>query len=456
MGQTGGQILSEMDRKTQEVRGNLTRLNEKTTKILMEIEQERNKEAQLYLQLINIKVHQSEQENLTVLLSEAEKEAFRLFKQRDKRVQELDQKTTEIQDKLINLEEQRITKTASIEKDRAALNELRHKVLQDIQNHPTFLEIKNLIDQTCQQIQRVQQKIPIIQQDHKEKTALYHADPLFQHLWSVQYGTSGYNRQRLYRMLDHWVASVCRYEPARRNYAILSALPDKFEKHKQLLTDTLSNQKTQKQSYIEREVMAAGGQAYQGRIEAGQAELSVLDADLSRFEADRTVIMNKKNQIVFGHDEISKAATAQLDQFLKNETLVQLKINAAASPSPEDDQIVRGLYQIEERISDKESRLSEYQDLILMEEKRLSDIQSVRRNYKDRHYDRDAREHDGQTFGVLLGQFLSGILTSRVFWRLVEGLLEEVLDELDLDDIIKKKDRKYRKYQDHNSHKDDD
>lgn len=444
MGKNGGQILSDIDHKAQEMRSNLARLNEKNSQLLIEIEEDRKIEANLYMQLAKAKAVQSEEEDLPALLSGAEREAFRLLKQRDELLRRFDIQAQELQDNLKKLEEQRSSLNDSLISDRLALDNLRRETLINLQNKPELQEYKQAIEKTREQIERTTHKIPVIQQDHQIKTAAYHADPLFNHLWEVHYGTNSYNRSHFYRSLDRWVARICRYEQARRNYALLSALPQKFETHKNMLESKLESQINEKRAYIDKAVIEAGGQNYQVKIEKGQSELSALDADIAQMETNYETVLNEKNLIASGQDEISKAAATQLEKFLKNKTLVQLKIDAAATPSLDDDEIVRGLFLIEESIRNKETRLSEYQNLILREEQRLADIHSVRRTYKDRNYDRDTRGHDGQTFGVLLGQLLSGILTNRVFWRLVGELFEEVLEELDLDDVLKT-DKKYYK-----------
>ncbi len=453
MGQSGAEILSDIDRKTQNVRDNLARLNEKASQLLVEIEQERQVEAQLYLQLVQVNISQSGAGSLPALLSEAEREAFRLFKKRDELLARLDQQARAIQNSLHRLEEDRAAKTHGLETARLALAELRQAILPDLNNQPEFKEINRAIRQISEQIERVEQKIPVIQQDYQQKILAYHADPLFQHLWKVEYGTSGYRRQRLYRLLDQWVARLCRYEPARRNYAVLSALPQKFEQHKQLLIDNRAHQVTVKNSYIDKAVMAAGGQAHHDRIEVVQAEIQALDTDIAQCEAEYKAVLNEKSLVVSGQHAASQAATAVLERFFKNKTLMQLKIDATASPTPEDDEIIRNLYSTQERIRANEVRVSEYRDLILMEEKRLADIESVRRTYKDHHYDRDVRKHDGQTFSVLLGQVLSGILTSHVFWRIVAKLLDEVFD---IDDVFEKKDRRYKRSDNRRRYDDDD
>ncbi len=456
MERTGGQILSDIDHKAQEIRYNLSRLNEKTSQLLIEIEEDRKKEANLYMQLAKAKAIQSEEEDLPALLSGAEREAFRLLKQRDELLRRFDIQAQELQDNLKKFEEQRSSLNDSLISDRMAMDNLRQKTLSNLQSNPEFQEYKKTIEKTREQIERTMHKIPVIQQDHQIKTAAYHTDPLFNHLWDAQYGTSSYNRSRFYRNLDRWVARICRYEQARRNYALLSALPKKFETHRNMLESKLESQITEMRAFLEKAVMEAGGQNYQVKIEKGQSELSALDADIAQMETNYEKVLNEKKLIVSRQDEISSAATMQLGKFLKNKTLIQLKIDAAATRSLDDDEIVRGLFMTEDSIRNKEVRLSEYQNLILREEQRLADINSVRRNYKDRNYDRDTRGHDGQTFSVLLGQLLGGILANQVFWRLVGDLFEEVLEELDLDDILKT-DKKYYKSRRHERyHYDDD
>lgn len=178
MGKSGGQILSDIDRTAQEIRTNLSRLNEKSSQLLIEIEEDRKKEANLYMQLAKAKAVQSEEEDLPALLSDAEREAFRFLKQRDELLSGFDIQTQELQNNLKKLEEQRSSLNDSLISDRMALDNLGQKTLVDLQNKPEFQEYKKTIEKTREQIERTMHKIPVIQQDHQIKTAAYHADPL--------------------------------------------------------------------------------------------------------------------------------------------------------------------------------------------------------------------------------------------------------------------------------------
>ncbi|MEL6209275.1 MAG: hypothetical protein AAFR44_03690, partial [Pseudomonadota bacterium] len=79
--------------------------------------------------------------------------------------------------------------------------------------------------------ERARQKLTIAQEDRAEKGAPYEADPLFMYLWNRGYRTTDYQASPLFRYLDGWVARLCKYDRAYRNYDRLTALPTRIAEH---------------------------------------------------------------------------------------------------------------------------------------------------------------------------------------------------------------------------------
>ena len=71
--------------------------------------------------------------------------------------------------------------------------------------------------------------------DQQEKGAPYRADPLFTYLWDCKYGTSAYKANPLTRFLDNWVARLCDFQSARKNYWMLQEIPERLDEHAKAL-----------------------------------------------------------------------------------------------------------------------------------------------------------------------------------------------------------------------------
>lgn len=453
MEQNGQKILCEIDQKAQAVRDNIARLNEQTGNLLLELEDFQKQETTQYLRLASFKARENKEDGLSEQLSHAEREAFRILQERDKALKKLDQKAQAIEADLRAKEDERLKTSEKASELNEQLEELRIKTLGQIMHEEEYRTLSSLVDETEHQIERVTYKIPLIEEDQQQKMQAYHQDVLFMHLWQAGFGSSDYKQKGLLRALDKRVARIANYDDARRNYSVLVALPQKFKDHLQMLERKLDESQDSLETYIHSAVLKAGGDKIESQLITVEETIEAHDRDIQALEERLQALRQQRHEIITGKDPLSHEAQTFLDLFLTNQSLAHLKREAAASASPEDDDIVSSLFEIDRSKNDVEKRLSEYQSLILNEEKRLHDIQSVRHKYKERGYDQRSGKRNGAAFSSLLGQFLGNVLTSEVFWRAVGNIFEEVLDEFDLDDVLefdddrhKRRRRRHRKH----------
>lgn len=446
MEQRGQGILCEIDKRAQKARGNIVRLNEQTQKLMLQIEEIQKEEAHLYLKLASVKSQKHNEENLEDIISHAEREAFRLLQKRDANLNALDKEAKILRDAIEREENGRACCNEEAAKLRIEQKQLRTKTIEKLKNDDEYIALNKKVEEIEAQIERVRYKIPLIQEDQEEKMRSYHEDILFMHLWDVGYGTSTYRKNFISRGFDRWVARILKFEDARRNYSVLSALPRKFIDHLTLLEAKLDRFEEAISKYVQELVLENGGNKLNTKRIELQKQLDIYDERISEFEQEFQSLQQKRHEIIVGQDDLSREAQTYLDHFLKNKSLSQLKREAAASASPEDDALILSLYEIDTMKSDIQSRLSDYQSLILQEEKRLIDIQSVRSTYKERRYDQSTETVESSNFFMLLGQMLNRVITSEAFWRVVGSVFEEILDEFDLDDIIDFDDDRRRKY----------
>ena len=109
-----------------------------------------------------------------------------------------------------------------------------------------------------------------------------------------------------------------------------------------------------------------------------------------------------------------------VDQF-KRESLTQLRREAEATNTAEDNLAVEKLADLEDSEQELESRLAEHKELHLSHLKRLEDLQQVRRDFKGHGYD-DAHStfKDDAVISGVLNEFLRGMATSALVWSTIE------------------------------------
>lgn len=84
-------------------------------------------------------------------------------------------------------------------------------------------------------IQEVQDKVAQADRDLLVKRLPYETDPLFMYLWNRGFGTPNYRSKGLVRFLDRKVAQLVGYDMARRNYHVLTELPERLREHLRML-----------------------------------------------------------------------------------------------------------------------------------------------------------------------------------------------------------------------------
>src|SRR3990167_6621039 len=99
----------------------------------------------------------------------------------------------------------------------------------ELKESPAYAGLVALAEEARAVTQRARQKLEIALADRTEKGAPYRDDPLFSYLLKRKFRSPEYKAPALTRMLDGWVAKLCRYDQAFLNYQRLSELPDRID-----------------------------------------------------------------------------------------------------------------------------------------------------------------------------------------------------------------------------------
>jgi hypothetical protein len=122
-----------------------------------------------------------------------------------------------------------------------------------------------------------EEKAQAARNDRIEKGKPYEADPLFKYLWARGFGTSQYRAGAFTRLLDAYVARVCDYEPLRRDYWMLSELPERFGEHSTRMRAFADEDVTAVQALERKAAEAAGVPERADALEKSQQELGEAD-----------------------------------------------------------------------------------------------------------------------------------------------------------------------------------
>ena len=232
MERSGAQILSDIDQRAAKTRAHIQDVSENISALNKASESLQQDGAGLYIQLAKLRLGLFEDASTRDEITAAEQDVAHIFKQRQNARDVLSQKLHENQMKQQELETQRAEALSAFDLFAEELQKREDETLEGLSKQNAYRELENQIDHLEMQLMRVSHKIVAANDDYTTKIIPYQKDTLFMYLWERGYGTSKYRAGAITRFLDRKVSDIVEYEAARRNYALLSAIPEKLNAHK--------------------------------------------------------------------------------------------------------------------------------------------------------------------------------------------------------------------------------
>ena len=255
----------------------------------------------------------------------------------------------------------------------------------------------------------------------EEKGQPYEQDALFHYLWQRGYGTSRYAANPLTRYLDGWVARLCDYEDARPNYARLLELPERLGEHAARVAAEADSEYAKLRALEETAAAEDGVPDLRRALDSAQAELDRVDADIEEAEAELHQLEERRARFASGEDTLFRRAIDTLSGAFEREDLLTLYDYARATPTAEDDLLVRELEADSQQMRQIGDSLAEHKRVRERHYSRLQELEGVRRRFKQQRYDSAHSGFRNETMvGMILGQFLQGTVTAQELWRTLE------------------------------------
>ena len=279
------------------------------------------------------------------------------------------------------------------------------------------------LDQAAQAAEAIalhaEQKTALAQADRVRKGKPYEDDPLFAYLWARGWGTPAYRAGPVTRLIDGFVARVARYEPARRNYAMLTDLPVRLGTHAARMREAASQAASARSAHEARLAQAAGGPAA-AALEQARARFEAAEDAAEAAESALRTAQAQAAAAAAGDDAGAQAAIAEIESALQRQDIASLRAAAARTPSPEDDAIVVRIERAEAerwRLAQEiEARRAVLEDA----RRRAAEAEALKREYRRRGYGGGQFDMGNAMLGALLGQVLSGALGRDRFFERME------------------------------------
>ncbi|MCM5552495.1 hypothetical protein [Pleomorphomonas sp. NRK KF1] len=254
------------------------------------------------------------------------------------------------------------------------------------------------------------------EEDRAVKGKPYEDDRLFFYLWQRGYGTSTYRAGPLTRYFDGKVARLAGYDAARVNYFMLTEIPLRLAEHAERLKADVASAIAARQAHERAALEADGIVPLEAAVADADRALAKVETDIARVRSDVDSI--DKETATALDDNGDPAVRGVIDDLagtLARADMVDLVRRAEATPTPEDDRIVKRLRQIERDLVRVDAQADELRRTSIDIANKRQELEHSRDTFRRNGYDRpNGSFSNGEVIGNLIGGIISGAITAAV------------------------------------------
>lgn len=418
---SGIEALRSIDAGLAQARAQASELSEKLQVASAELMGAEQREAEHYRSLARVRVSDIAQGKMLGALDDAERRARELMERRTDELAQLNQQRTEALARRDELEAQRTAQNDTLARASDKLDELEANVQQRLAADDTHQAQLKTTQEAEAKAKRAERKTELATSDRTQKGAPFEGDSLFMYLWRRGYGTSSYSASAPIRYLDAWVARLCDYHDARPNYAMLLELPKRLGEHTERVRAEADRQLEALRELEEQAARDSGVEAARKELEEADAALADLDASIESIDGELLELEQRQAEFAGGQDPTAREAADSIAAILREESLSALMREARQTPTDADDRIVEQLAEAQEQRAALRQELEQERGLLKSLNERVKQLEQIRQEFRRRRYDSGSSGFaDGALIGVMLSQFLGGLMNSRDLWSTIE------------------------------------
>ena len=354
-------------------------------------------------------------------LDDIEHQAKRLLQQRDQALAALQQKIEEAEHAHQQVEAERRHQAIQLDAAVNAVDEAESRLQARLDDDAAYRTAREAAEAAERLAMHAQEKADRSAAELSEKGEAYRADPLFMYLWERQYGLPAYRASGLFRWLDGRVARLIGFADARANFARLNDIPVRLQEHADHLA-AQADEAFDALKALDDEARAADGiPALEAQVADEQRRLDSIDERIQAGEVEHQALLATRAEYAVGEDPYTRNAVDYLATELGREDIADLHRVALATPYPEDDVIVSRMRRLDSDLEVERATLADLRGLLEKHRARLRELEDLRLQFKRNRYDRAGSVFTNDSMlPVLLGQFLAGMLDSKMLWKVLQ------------------------------------
>ncbi|MCH9671433.1 MAG: hypothetical protein K0U93_08295 [Gammaproteobacteria bacterium] len=373
-----------------------------------------------YKELAHVRVDRLSDPALDQRLDEAERRIVEFLAERTRVLAEHNAQVQSHEEGIARLELTRRTQAERVESAAGDVDEAEAATQARLDLVPAYRAQREKAEAAERKAMHADEKALRSEEEHENKGEAYRADPLFMYLWDRGFGTATYAGSGLFRWLDGWVAKFIGFADARANYARLSDIPVRLREHANGLKSEAENEYGFLRDLDESAQAEDGIPQLVTVLKSAQAELDAIDAQIVEAGDALQLALVERGKFATGDDEYTTRAVEFLANEFQRADLQQLRHDALSTPYPDDDLIISRMLTREHERRQLESSLDELRATIGRHQQRLSELEGLRADFKRSRFDRAGSMFaDDRMIGMLLGQFLNGLLDRGMLWKIL-------------------------------------
>jgi len=404
------EAMRDIRREEDEIAKRLARSAERITKI-------KESEAELFRQLAQLRLDPALQGEMDGTITAAESKARDMLKQHGKDLALAEQAVSDSDASIASLTAQRAERLKVYEGYQAELKALAAKLGASIARDPAFAakrtEAAELADIAAQSMRKTEQA----EADQQAKGKPYRDDPLFMYLWEAGYGTASYRANNFIRYLDGLVAGITGFAKARPNFAMLNEIPLRLREHAERQIEIAQATEAEVDRLETQAIDEAGGKPIRDAMEAEQARIDALDAEIVALQDQRDAAATSVAQLSQGGNPAFESALSELVVALGREDIQTLLRDARKTRTAQDDTIVAQIDDARARAKEEDSETREQKERLKTLAARRRELEDIQWEFKKQRFD-DPRStfREDKLTGDLLNDFLRGGISAASYW----------------------------------------
>jgi hypothetical protein len=392
-------------------------LNELTTRLA----ENHRDQTRTYQSLAKLRLDELASNEIESILSHADQTALNMLEKREAAFQKLIDKINNIEQEITEIQLKRDHQESIVNECAEQLITAENKAQTELESNSEYQDQLQVAQKADAVADRAEDKTELSEQTRAEKGIPFENDALFMYLWGRKYGQPEYKANPLSRFLDGWVARLCKFEEARKNYWMLLELPKRLQEHADSVRANADNELLNLQSLEDAMAAKHGVPELNHDLHQKEEQLRAIDLNLEEVEESLNQSFEEKGKFTSGEDEHYLNAINEIAKVFQRKDIYELQRLSNRTLDREDDHLVSITADLKEEEKDLQEDIHSNRLRQKDQMKRLRELEQVRSQFKSKRFD-DFRSGftNGGLIEAALGEFLKGVLNNRELWRMIE------------------------------------